>query len=259
MVDNLETAAENVGPAAKNLETGGSPPAPPHRDPPGLELSRNYQRVAEGISDPARKLLSWMASSLVRRGWLQPIDKSLEAAAEMTEMTQEALKSALDELMAAGLVELDGARIATVAGLLSTRPTGIDFVMSVEHTVHVLGPMAALAVAIALQKSGEIRSQCPVTGKRLVLVCDVSGVASRDPETICAFVGAWDGSSPRALSALAGGLFADDDALGKWQEDKADPAGMPMASFLFPMAATDLGLALGKALEATLNHLPDYA
>jgi hypothetical protein len=31
-----------------------------------------------------------------------------------------------------------------------------------------------------------------------------------------------------------------------------------MTSFLFPMAAVELGQSLGHALETTLNHLPDF-
>ena len=33
---------------------------------------------------------------------------------------------------------------------------------------------------------------------------------------------------------------------------------MPLASVLFPMAAAELGEQLGAALEAVLNHLPDF-
>lgn len=231
-------------------------PAP--HDPPGLELARHLQRQAPTLSEPARKLLSWLASSLVRRGWVQAVDKALEAAEEPTELARPALQGALDELVAAGLVELDGTRIATIAGLLSTRPTGVDFAMADGHSVHLLGPLAALAAAQALQQSGEIRATCPVTGQRLALGCDTSGIASRNPETICVFLPAWDGQAALATMAAAGGFFADDDALGRWQEDKGDPAGMPMTSFLFPMAAVELGQSLGAALEGTLNHLPDF-
>lgn len=234
-------------------------PETQHRDPPGLELAGHLQRVCPATGDTARKLLSWLASNLVRRGWVQAVDKSLDAAAEQTDLHREKLQAALDELVKAGLVELDGTRIASVAGLLSTRPTGVDFVMADGHTVHLLGPLAALAAAQALQQAGEIRTNCLVTGKRLVLGCDSAGIASRDPETICVFLPAWDGVLALGTWAAMGGFFADDEALGRWQEDKADPAGMPLTSFMFPMAATELGASLGKALEDTLNHLPDFS
>ncbi len=230
-----------------------------HRDPPGLELARHLQRVAPATGDMARKLLSWLASSLVRRGWIQSIDKCLDLAAEQTDLDRGKLAAALDELVHAGLVELDGTRVASISGLLSTRPTGVDFVTADGHTVHLLGPLAALAAAQALQQAGEIRATCLVTGKRLVLGCDTAGIASRDPETICVFLPAWEPGMALTAWAALGGFFADDEALGQWQEDKADPAGMPMTSFLFPMAATDLGASLGKALEDVLNHLPDFS
>jgi hypothetical protein len=161
--------------------------APTHRDPPGLELARHLERQAATLTEGARKLLSWLASSLVRRGWVQAIDKALDAAAEATELDKTALQTALDELVAVGLVELDGTRIASIAGLLSTRPTGVDFAMADGHSVHLLGPLAALAAAQALQSAGEIRATCAVTGQRLALGCDTSGIASRHPETICVF------------------------------------------------------------------------
>lgn len=227
-------------------------------EPPGLELVRYWQTAAGSIGVPARALLSMLASSLLARGWLHPLDKTLESAHETLGEPVDALRKALDELVAVDLVGLDGDRITTVAGLLSTRPTGLDFRIDAAHEVHLTGPLAALAVARALQKPGEIRGVSSADKSRVVLVCDESGVTSRDPETICMFLPSWDGTErPSALMA-AGGLFADDEQLGKWQEDKGDPPGMPLPSMLFPMAAVDLGAQLGSALEPVLSHLPDF-
>ncbi len=226
---------------------------------PGLELAEFFQRVASQTSDPARKLLSFLTSSLARRGWVHPIDKMIEAAQEATELPLAVISAAQDELVAAHLLELDGQRIVSLAGLFATRATGLDFVLDGEHALHLTGALSALAASIALQLPGTVRGQCPVTQARLELCCDVSGIASREPETICCFLPAWNGQGSAAAAAAVGFLFADDEALGKWQEDNGDPPGMPMTSFLFPMGATELGQQLGTALEQTLNHLPDFS
>ena len=73
------------------------------------------------------------------------------------------------------------------------------------------------------------------------------------------FLPAWDGSISPAEAAAGGGLFADDDALGAWQGSHGDPDGMPLTSMFFPMAATDLGDKLGRALESMLDHVANFA
>lgn len=222
--------------------------------PPGLERADRLKQASAASSEQARKVLSWLASNLVHRGWLSPLDKLSQQLEEQVELSSDAVRAAVAELQSVGLLELDGERVATLAGLLSTRPTGLDFAMADGHTVHLIDPMAALAVSVALQQAGEVRAHCPITEQRLVLECDSSGVASRSPETVCAFLGGERDGVP-----VPGALLADDDALGAWQEKAGDPPGTPLTSFLFPMAAGDLGQELGQALAPTLSHLPDFA
>lgn len=222
--------------------------------PPGLERAARLQQASAASTEAARKVLSWLASNLVHRGWLSSIDKLSGQIHEQTELPVDVVQQAVAELTASGLLELDGDRIATVAGLFATRSTGIDFALADGHTVHLIDPLAALAASVALQTSGEVRAQCPISGQRLVLECDSSGVASRAPETVCAFLGGLRDGLP-----VAGALLADDDALGAWQEQAGDPPGTPLTSFLFPMAAGDLGQEFGRALEPSLSLLPDFA
>ena len=231
------------------------------RDPPGLELQRYWRRTAGTTSVPARALLSHLAAGLVSRGWIQPVDKLLDSAAETLSEPRAVLRGALDELIASDLLTLadDGQRVLTLGGLLSTRPTGLLFYVDHDHTAHLVGPLAGLAVAQAMQLKGEVRATCPVTKQKLVLSCDTAGIDSRNPETIALFLPAWDGAVRPTVAMAGGGFFADDESLGRWQEDNGDPAGMPLASFMFPMAATDLGQELGAALEAVLGHLPDFS
>lgn len=230
--------------------------------PPGLELVRYWRRTAEASSESANVLLSYLASNLLQRGWIQPADKVLDAAVETLNEPRDKLQAAWNELVASDLVKLDtdGQRVTTIAGILATRPTGLLYYLDIEHQVHLSGPLAGLAVAQALQKKGEVRAACAHDkGKRLAMGCDTSGIFSRKPESIAMFLPAWDGTTSAAAAMAGGGFFADDDALGLWQEGKGDPAGMPLASFMFPMAATDLGQELGAALERILNHLPDFS
>ncbi len=230
------------------------------KDTPGLELLRYWKNTAETLSEPARVLLSYLVSGLIGRGWAHPIEKAMESAGETLDLKPDALKAALAELQAADLLTLDGSRIATLGGLLSTRATGAQLYIDHEHQVHLLGPFAGLAVTIALQKPGEVRVVCSHDrATKLVLVSDINGVVSRDPETVAVFLPSWDGIVSPTAAMAAGGFFADDEALGKWEEEKKDPPGMPLASFMFPMAATDLGQQLGQAMHAILNHLPDFS
>jgi len=229
------------------------------QQPPGLELLRYWCGAADRTDEVCHKLLSYMVSGLVGRGWLQTIDKSLDAAADTLDEPRSRLERALYQLVQADLVAMDGQKVLALAGLFSTRPTGCLLAVDGDHSVHLLGPMAALAATVALRRTGEVRATCQRDPKRRILLrCDDTGVHSREPEGVCLFLPAWDGARAPSFAMTEGGLFADDDALGRWQEDHGDPPGMPLASQMFPMAAADLGGQLGRGLEALLNHLPDF-
>ena len=90
-----------------------------------------------------------------------------------------------------------------------------------------------------------------------LLILDME-VQARQPETIGLFLSSWDGLIAPSQASAAGGLFADDDALGAWQDRNGDPAGMPVPAMFFDMAAIELGQQVGAALEGLLNHLPDF-
>ena len=229
------------------------------QEPPGLELLRYWCRVGARTDETCHKLLSYMVSGLVGRGWVQTIDKILDSAVDTLDEPRPRLERALYQLVQADLVVLDGLKVLAMAGLFSTRPTGCVLAVQGDHTVHLLGPMAALAATVALRRTGEVRATCKRDPKRrIVLGCDETGVHTREPEGVCLFLPAWDGVRAPSFAMAEGGLFADDDALGHWQEEHGDPPGMPVASQMFPMAAADLGLQLGRGLEALLNHLPDF-
>ena len=227
--------------------------------PPGLEVARYWHHVAAATPDSAKRLLSYIASALLARGWLQPTDRVLESATETLGEEAAQIKADFDILVAADLVTLDGPKIVCLAGLLCTKPTGILFKFEGQHEVHVAGPLAAIAIGKALQKSGEIRAVCAEDkATKLVLKCDTAGITERTPEETCLFLQAWTGDTTPTAVMAQGGFFRDDDALGRWQESAGDPNGMPLASMLFGMAVGDLGQEVGAALESVLNHLPDF-
>ncbi len=229
--------------------------------PPGLEIARYWQYVAQQLPERAATLLSHAVKGLTSRGWIHPLDRLIDTSAEHLGETPEALHAAADDLRRLGLLSVgDDGRITALAGLFSTEPTDIAYVMGGDMKVYLLGPLAALAVSRALGRSGEVRAR-PTDGgdSRLVLGCDESGIHSRDPESICLFLAAWDGEVSPHDATRGGGLFADDDGLYAWQEARPDVHGMPLASMMFAMAATELGRDLGEALDGILHHVGNYA
>lgn len=230
------------------------------KDPPGLEIAHYWRRTAVTLSDPSRRLLSYLVSSLVSRGWLGSVEPLLDAAADNLHEPRAQIAGEFESLTALDLIGVESGKITQLAGLLSTKPTGITFKFDQQTEVHLLGPLAALAVAHALQKAGVIRAKCSEdAAQKVELICDVAGIASRSPETVAMFLPAWDGELPPSQAARGGGLFASDEALDRWQQRQGSPLGMPIASMLFPMASVDLGADLGSTLEAVLNHLPDFS
>lgn len=229
------------------------------QEPPGLELLHYWARAAAATDETCHKLLSSMVSGLVGRGWLASVDRILDAAIDTLDEPRPRLERALYQLVQADLVALDGQKILTLAGMFSTRPTGLSLHIDQEHTVHLLGPLAGLAATVALRRTGQVRGTCKADPKRrIVLACDDTGVHTRDPEGISMFLPVWDGVRAPSFAMAEAGLFGDDEALGHWQEAHGDPPGMPVASAMFPMAASDLGVKLGRSLETLLNHLPDF-
>ena len=227
--------------------------------PPGLEIARYWQVVATHTPDSARRLVSYLASALLARGWLQAADRVLEAAADTLGESADHVKADFDLLVAADLLTVEAGKITCIAGLMSIKPTGLVFKFDGQHEIHLPGPLAAIAIGKALQKAGEVRATCADDKTtKLVLKVDKAGIVERTPEEICLFLRAWNGETPPTAASSAGGLFRNDDALGRWQEQAGDPAGMPLASLLFGMAVGDLGLQVGGALESVLNHLPDF-
>lgn len=230
------------------------------KDPAGLEIAHYWRRTVGTLGDPARRLLSYLVSSLMSRGWLASVDKLLDTAADNLHEKRDQVAAEFETLLALDLVSVEAGKVTQLAGLLSTKPTGLIFKYDQQHEVHLLGPLAALAVSHALQKAGEVRAVCQDDpAQRIVLTCDTAGIATRAPETVTLFLPAWDGDLPPAQVARGGGLFRSDEALDLWQQRNGNPAGMPIASMLFPMAAVDLGADLGSTLEAALNHLPDFS
>lgn len=230
------------------------------KDPPGLEIAHYWRRTATTLTDPSRRLLSYLVSSLLSRGWLGSVENLLDAAADNLHEPRAQVAAEFESLTALDLISVEAGKITQLAGLLSTKPTGITFKFDQQTEVHLLGPLAALAVSHALQKAGVIRAKCgDDPAQRIELTCDVTGIASRSPETVALFLPAWDGEGPPAQAARGGGLFRSDEALDAWQQREGSPQGMPIASMLFPMASVDLGADLGSTLEAALNHLPDFS
>jgi len=229
--------------------------------PPGLEIARYWQYVAATLPERDAALLSHAVKGLISRGWIHPLEKLIETSAEHLGESVEALHTAADDLRRLGLVSIaDDGRISAIAGLFSTDPTDISYVMAGDMKVYLLGPLAALAVGRALGRSGEVRAR-PTDGGdvRIVLGCDESGIHSRDPDAICLFLPAWDGATSPHDATRGGGLFADDDGLFAWQEAHPDIEGMPLASMMFAMAATELGRDLGDALDSILHKIGNYA
>ncbi len=229
--------------------------------PPGLQLAAWLDHVAATLSEEARSLLSYAVSGLVSRGWVSSSDSLLDSAVEAVGEERAKLAAALGELESCGMVQLDAGKFVTLAAVLSTRKTAIAYFMDDEHRVFLTGPMAALAIAQGLGRGGEIFADCTVSDppRRLKLVCDTHGIHTREPDTIALFLPHWDGDTHPAAAMAGGGIFADDDALSAWQEAHPDADGMPLSSFMFPMAATDLGARTGKALEAVLDRFGAFA
>ncbi len=224
--------------------------------PPGLQLAAWFDHVAATLSEDARTLLSYAVSGLVARGWVSSAEKLLESAVDAIGEDHAKLKAALDELEKAGMVRIEDGKFTSLAAVLSLRKSNISYFMNEDAQVDLLGPLAALAVAKGLGRSGDVMVNCAVSDppKRLKLSCDDTGVHSREPDTIAMFLPHWDGTTHPADAITAGGLFVDDEALAKWQENNPDIDGMPLSSFMFPMAATDLGAQTGAALEAVLDR-----
>ena len=230
------------------------------KDPPGLEIAHYWRRTVITLSDPSRRLLSYLVSSLLSRGWLGSVEPLLDAAADNLHESRADIASEFESLAALDLIGVEGGKITQLAGLLSIKTTGITFKFDNQTEVNLLGPLAALAVAQALQKSGVVRAKCGGdSSQKIELTCDVTGIVSRSPETVALFLPAWDGELPPGQAARGGGLFCSDEALDQWQNSQDNPNGMPIASMLFPMASVDLGADLGSTLEAALNHLPDFS
>jgi hypothetical protein len=226
---------------------------------PGLELVRYWSLAAKQSTEHARALLSYFAASLLSRGWVHPVDKMIDTAADQIGIAHDVVKAVFEELVKSDLVSVDGQRITALAGLISTRPTGLVFYLDHERQLNLLGPLAALAVSKALRQKGEVRATDAIDGARkLKLGCDTAGIATREPDSIGMFLPSWSGDVLPSQAMGHGAFFADDDALGKWQEQKGDPAGMPLTSFMFQMVAPELGHELGAALDPVLNHRPNF-
>lgn len=229
--------------------------------PPGLQLAAWLDHVAETLSEEARALLSYVVSGLVSRGWVSSASSVLDAAVEAVGEDRAKLTRALDELQSAGMVQIEDDKFITLAAVLCTNRTSIAYFMDEDHRVYLTGPMAALAVARGLGRSGEIMADCTGSepARRVRLVCDETGIHTRDPDTIALFLPHWSGDTHPVDAMGGGGIFVDDGALAAWQEAHADVDGLPLSSFMFPMAATDLGARTGKALEGVLDRFGAYA
>lgn len=226
----------------------------------GLQLVAHWRALAAEAGDDARSLLSFAVSGLITRGWVANLEGTLNAAAEGLDMPVDRVSAAAHWLQDTGLLQVEEGRVSTLAGIFSTGRTGATFFMTDDQHVHLVGPLAALAVSRALARSGEVLADCDHSepAQRLRLECDESGVHSRDPHTICAFLPNWDGEAHPVEAMMGGGLFVDDDALAAWQEGRGDPDGMPLMSMMFPMAATELGSQLGEALDSLLDRFANF-
>ena len=227
---------------------------------PGLQLVTYWQGCSETTGEDARTLLSQMVSGLISRGWIHPLEKTLENAVDGLGLSEERIKNAADELQKVGLMQVADGKIVSLAGMFSTTPTKICYFMDEDLKVYLLGALAALAVPQALGRPGELMADCGQAGsaKRLKLDCDEEGVHTRVPDTICIFLPDWSGEDHPADAIAGGGLFADDEALAAWQEANDEPEGMPLASMMFPMAAGELGGQLGKTMESLLDRFANF-
>jgi len=226
--------------------------------PPGLEVARFWREAADLTPDSGRRLLSYVAAAFLARGWLQSVDRVLDSAAETLGESADQVRADLDALAALDLLYIEGGKFVTIAGLLSTRPTGIVFKFDAQHEVALAGPLAAVAASRALHRAGSIRALCSHDhSTRIELTCDPTGITERDPEQATLFLPSWSGGEPPSAAAK-GGLFGSDEALDRWQVAAGNPDGMPVNSFLFGMAVGNLADEVGAPLEAVLNHLPDF-
>ena len=227
---------------------------------PGLQLVTWWTSVAGEASDDARSVLSFTVSGLINRGWVKPLPGTITAAVDGLDIKEERVVAAVEELQRYGLMQVVDDRITTLAGIFSTVRSRTTFFMGSEQQVHLLGPLAALAASQALGRTGEVLADCAHSDPnvRLRLECDENGVHTRSPDSICAFLADWRGEEHPADAMRGGGLFADDDALGAWQEAADDPDGMPLMSMMFPIASIEVGGQLGKALESLLDRFANF-
>ena len=227
--------------------------------PAGLELLDHLCRVAAVASPAASGLLSTATSGLLGRGWLPSLDSLIDTTAETLDIAPADLRAELPWLCDTGLLDLHENRVIALGCVFSTRPTGLTLTLDDKHAVDLLGPLAALAATIALQHAGQIRGRCALSADvTLRLGADAAGVHTRDPDGVALFFPAWRAGA-RPTEAMAAGVFMrDDDALAAWQIEHGDPAGLPVLSMFFPLAAADLGGALGRALAPLFSHLPNF-
>ncbi len=225
---------------------------------PGLEAAEWLIAAAAQASPAGRLLLSQAAASLVNRGWISSPDAVVEQVAAHADLHVDRLREEVEQLARSGLLTLFDGKILDIAGCLSARPTAWRFHPEGHSAVHLVGPLAALGVARGLGRPGVFRGRCSGGGDSAPTVelhCDSQGVHTRAPETLAMFLPAWPGTTYPSEAIAAGRIFADDDALSRWQADAQEPPGLPLPSYLFPFAATDLGDRLGAALESIFDAL----
>ncbi|MCB9739423.1 MAG: hypothetical protein H6747_09150 [Deltaproteobacteria bacterium] len=227
---------------------------------PGLEPVAWLLQAAREAPEPGRILLSQAASSLVTRGWLPSLDSLIDLAAEHGGVAAAEIHASVPALAGLGLIVVDDGKVLEFAGTFTTRAGTLRYEIAEGGNVHLIGPIAALAVPRGLGRPGRIVGVCAGGGgDAFRLDCDETGIHTRSPETVAMFLPRWDGAMAPGAAISAGALFADDDALSDWQEQSGDPDGMPLASFMFPMATNDLGPQLGAALESLLDRLANFA
>jgi len=228
------------------------------RAAPGLEVVEWLVFASSRVSPAGRLVLSHAAASLLNRGWLPALSSLIEQAQAHGDHEPSTLEASVAELERAGLLVLDGGKIVELGAAISTRPTGWLFKPETGNEVHLVGPLAAFGVAQALGHPGVVRGRCAVGAEPLVLHCDTTGVHTRSPETLAMFLPVWDGLVAPGRAVSAGQLFYSDDALSAWQHGQGDPDGLPLASFVFPFATTDLGERVGNALESLFDALATF-
>jgi hypothetical protein len=228
---------------------------------PGTQLIEYWRQVAQAMSEGSRTFLSFAVVGLVSRGWLNPLDKVIEAAIEDLGEKPDVVAKSVEELKSVGALVVDGQRIVLLAGIFFTSKTRMSYFMGDEQKVYLLGPLAGLAVSRALGRPGDVQTACFGSDEKtkLRLSCDENGVHSRSPESVCMFLRDWTGESHPADAIGEGGFFADDDALCAWQENHDEPEGMPLPSMMFSMATTELGDQLGSALETMLDRVANFS